>query len=55
MSKIKTRKIISFTATELSLLVDCCIATQGDLYAGNNAEEIKRAKKIDKLIDKLNK
>ena len=54
MSKIKTRKIISFTARELDLLLDCCIATQGDLYAGNS-EQIKLAKKIDKLIDKLNK
>ena len=55
MSKIKTIKRISFTKYELSLLLDCCIHKQGDLHASDAPYQLKEAKKIEKLIDKLNK
>ena len=55
MSKIKTRKIISFTASELRILLHCCIHRQGDLSASVTTYQLKEAEKIGKLIDKINK
>jgi len=55
MSKIKKIKRISFTASELSLLIDCCIHRQGDMSASVTPYQLKEAEKIGKLIDKLNK